>query len=489
MTALPHLTSHFADDLPELSVPWQAEPGPDPELVVLNDYLATELGLDPDWLRTPEGIQFLLGRKLPEDARPVAQAYAGHQFGQFVPRLGDGRALLLGEIADRAGHLRDIHLKGSGPTPFSRGGDGRAVIGPMLREYLVSEAVHALGIPTTRSLAVLTTGRKVVRGYVQPGALLVRVASSLLRVGTFQYARLLDEDDKPEVLTRTADHAISRHDPELADSTDRYRLFFEAVLERQVRLIAQWSRIGFIHGVMNTDNTTISGETIDYGPCAFLDAFDPATVYSSIDQRGRYAFQNQPAVIGWNLTRFAESLLPLIDPDFNQAAEILQPVMNSLGQRYREAWLVEMSKATGLPRTDISTEQAQLLDDLLELLNAHSPDLTRFHRLLAETTSPADSPVLDLFPQEAAAEAAAVWLQRWWGRNPDTAAMRQTNPVYIPRNHLVDEALKGAETGDYELFRELLAAVTSPFERRTGWERFEFPAPEDFGDFITYCGT
>lgn len=488
MSPAPQLSARFSEDLPELSVSWQSEAAPEPELVVLNEQLAVELGLEPQWLRSAAGIEFLLGQQLPEGAHPVAQGYAGHQFGQFVPRLGDGRALLLGEITDGAGNLHDIHLKGSGPTPFSRGGDGRAVIGPMLREYLISEAVHALGIPTTRSLAVLTTGRRVVRGHVQPGAVLVRVASSLLRVGSFQYARLLDEDDKPEILTRLADHAVNRHYPGAATAEQPYLALFEAVLDAQVHLIAQWTRVGFIHGVMNTDNTTISGETIDYGPCAFMDGFDPATVFSSIDERGRYAFKNQPLIIGWNLTRFAESLLPLIDTDFNRAAEILQPIMYSLSERYRTAWLTEMSRAAGLPVAEISAEQAALLDDQLEILTLHAPDLTRFNRLLAETTDPATSGVLDLFTADAAEEVRA-WLQRWWAMAPDTAAMQQVNPIYIPRNHLVDEALTKAETGDYQPFHELLAVTTSPFERREGFSRFEYPAPDDSAQFITYCGT
>lgn len=488
MSPAPQLSAQFSQDLPELAIAWQSEEAPKPELVVLNEELAGELGLDPQWLRSEEGIQFLLGQQLPEGAHPVAQGYAGHQFGQFVPRLGDGRALLLGEITGQAGNLRDIHLKGSGPTPFSRGGDGRAVIGPMLREYLVSEAMHALGIPTTRSLAVLTTGRKVVRGHVQPGAVLVRVASSLLRVGSFQYARLLDEDDRPEILAKVADHAIKRHYPEATKAEQPYLELFESVMNAQVRLVAHWTRVGFIHGVMNTDNTTISGETIDYGPCAFMDSFDPATVFSSIDERGRYAFKNQPLIIGWNLTRFAESLLPLIDTDFNQAAETLQPTMYSLSERYRSAWLSEMSRAAGLPVDEVSAEQAKLLDDQLEILTSHSPDLTRFNRLLAETTDPADSAVLTLFSGEAT-EDVRNWLTRWWEMDPDTAAMKQTNPIYIPRNHLVDEVLGTAETGDYQPFHELLDAVTSPFDHRAEFSRFAYPAPEEFGQFITYCGT
>ncbi len=494
MSTQPQLSTHFADAFPELAVPWRAEDTPDPRLVVLNEPLAEELGLDPDWLRTDEGVAFLLGHSLPDDARPVAQGYAGHQFGQFVPRLGDGRALLLGEVTDRAGRLRDIHLKGAGPTPFSRGGDGRAALGPMLREYLVSEALHALGVPTTRSLAVLTTGRKIPRTHVQPGALLVRVAASHLRVGSFQYARLLDSTSAPDapeggelnLTRRLADAAIDRHHPQARAAENPYLALFESVMDVQLGLVAQWMRLGFIHGVMNTDNTTISGETIDYGPCAFMDAFNPDTVYSSIDAQGRYSYQNQPAIIGWNLARFVETILPLIDGDVDRAIEQVQPVMDSFSDRYRVAWLREISRSLGLPDTDVPGEQEKLLDDLVELLTAHQPDLTRFNRLLAETETVDGAPVLRMF---TAPGDAAAWLGRWLAMNPDRAAMKRTNPIYIPRNHLLDEALQAAEDGDTTLFLRLLDAVSSPFEPRERFADYEHPAPEDFGRFITYCGT
>lgn len=485
MSTRPQLSAHFADTFPELSVPWRTEETPDPRLVVLNEELAEELGLDPAWLRSDAGVAFLLGHDLPEGAKPVAQGYAGHQFGQFVPRLGDGRALLLGEVTDREGGLRDIHLKGAGPTPFARGGDGRAVLGPMLREYLVSEALHALGVPTTRSLAVLTTGRKVPRTRVEPGALLVRVSSSHLRVGSFQYARLLD-DENLALTRRLADAAIDRHHPQVRDADEPYLALFEAVMDAQVGLVAQWMRLGFIHGVMNTDNTTISGETIDYGPCAFMESFDPNTVFSSIDAQGRYAYRNQPAIIGWNLARFAETILPLIDADVERAVEKVQPVMNSLSGRYRAAWVRETSRALGLPTEGVPEEQEKLLDDLLGLLTDHSPDLTRFNRMLAETESVETSPVRRLF---TAPGAVSEWLERWWAMNPDREAMKRTNPVYIPRNHLVENALKAAEDGDLTLFQRLFDAVTAPFERRERFGDLEYPAPEDFGRYITYCGT
>ena len=485
MSTLPHLSAHFAEQLPELSVPWQPETTPAPRLVVLNEELATDLGLDPQWLRTPAGLDFLLGHTLPDDARPVAQGYAGHQFGQFVPRLGDGRALLLGELTDPQGRLHDLHLKGSGPTPFSRGGDGRAALGPMLREYLVSEAVHALGVPTTRALAVITTGRKISRTRTQPGAVLVRVAASHLRVGSFQYARLLSTDGD-DLLGRVADFSIDRHHPQVRQESEPHLAFFTAVMDAQAELVAQWMRLGFIHGVMNTDNTTISGETIDYGPCAFMESFDPGTVFSSIDAQGRYAYRNQPMIAGWNLARFAETLLPLIDNDAERAVAKLQPVMESFPGRYRSAWLAETSRALGLPAGEVPREQERLLDDLVELLTAHRPDLTRFHRLLAETDTPDGAAVLDLFPAPGEARA---WLERWWAQDPDRAAMRRVNPVYIPRNHLVEEVLAAAEEGDEAPFHRLLDAVTSPFERRERFADLEGPAPEDFGRYVTYCGT
>ena len=310
------LSGHFARDFPEMAIAWRAEEVPDPELLVLNEPLAAELGLDPDFLRSPDGVGLLTGHRLPVDATPVAQAYAGHQFGWYAPRLGDGRALLLGEITDSDGKLRDLHLKGSGRTPFARGGDGLAVVGPMLREYIVSEAMHALGIPTTRSLAVVGTGRSVQRETVLPGAVLTRVAMSHVRVGSFQYAAATGDIG---LVRRLAEYAISRHYPAAAAAENPYLALFDAVVAAQASLVARWMLVGFVHGVMNTDNMTISGETIDYGPCAFMDAFDPAAVYSSIDEGGRYAYRNQPVVAEWNLARLAESLLPLLHDDQEQA--------------------------------------------------------------------------------------------------------------------------------------------------------------------------
>lgn len=484
---VPALSARFHETLPELSIAWQSEEMPDPAIVVLNDDLARELGIDPEWLRTDEGLAFLLGKNLPEDARPVAQGYAGHQFGGFSPRLGDGRALLLGELTDTNGNLHDLHLKGSGPTPFSRGGDGRGAIGPMLREYLVSEAMHALGVPTTRALAVIRTGRKIQRTRVTEGAVLVRVAASHLRVGSFQYARLLD-DDELTLSTRLTEFAIDRHYPELRNTELPALELFETVSQAQVNLVATWMRLGFIHGVMNTDNTTISGETIDYGPCAFMDAYDTQTVFSSIDHQGRYSFGNQPVVLGWNLARFAESLLPLIDADVDRAVTKFQEVMAGHNQRYRTAWLREMSLAVGLGPRAAEPEVITLLDQLLTILEAERPDLTRFQRTLADSAATDTSLVLELVGDRARMQD---WLDNWLQLEPDFAAMQKINPVYIPRNHLVEEALEAAtENQDLDPFFQLLAAVTDPFHRRLELPaRYEHPAPDSFGRYTTFCGT
>src|SRR3712207_260279 len=320
-------------------------PFPAPRLLGLKEPLAIELGLDPAWLRTSDGLRLLVGTAVPGGATPVAQAYAGHQFGGYVPRLGDGRALLLGELVDADGRLRDLHLKGSGRTPFARGGDGLAVVGPMLREYVVSEAMHALGVPTTRSLAVVATGRPVRRDALLPGAVLARAASSHLRVGSFQYARATGDVD---LLRRLADHAIARHHPGAAAAEHPYLALFEAVEDAQARLVAQWMHLGFIHGVMNTDNMTISGETIDYGPRAFMEAFDPATVHSFIDEHGRYAYGNQPAVAEWNLARLAEALLPLFSEDEEQAVELAVASLGRFGGMYETAWSAGMRAKLGL---------------------------------------------------------------------------------------------------------------------------------------------
>ena len=484
MTTAPsiaELQARFATTLPELAHPFQAAEAPAPRLLVLNEPLAIELGLDPERLRAEEGLGLLTGNHLPEGATPVAQAYAGHQFGGFT-RLGDGRALLLGELVDSAGRLRDVHLKGSGRTPFARGGDGLAAMGPMLREYVVSEAMHALGIPTTRSLAVVATGRQVRRETILPGAVLTRVASSHLRVGSFQLVRAADET---ELLRRLADHAIERHHPAAASAPQPYLAFYRSVIAVQASLVARWMLVGFVHGVMNTDNMTISGETIDYGPCAFLDAFDPAMVFSSIDSGGRYAYSNQPPAAEWNLARLGEALLPLFDDETERAVELATEALGTFPTEYATAWSAGMRAKLGLPIGQEETA-ARLGSSVLELLQASHVDQTTFWRHLGAAARGDDEPVRGLFLDLAAIDE---WLGEWRALGPDADAMDSVNPVHIPRNHLVEEALAAAELGDLSPLESLLEAVREPFRPRAGLERYAEPAPEDFGRYQTFCGT
>ncbi|UZX03604.1 YdiU family protein [Arthrobacter sp. CDRTa11] len=477
------LDGRFAREFAEMAIPWRAEEAPDPRLLVLNGQLATELGLDPAFLETPEGLLLLIGNRVPAGATPVAQAYAGHQFGWYAPRLGDGRALLLGEVAHADGRLRDLHLKGSGRTPFARGGDGLAVVGPMLREYIVSEAMHALGIPTTRSLAVVATGRPVQRETVLPGAVLTRVASSHLRVGSFQYARAADDIG---LLRRLADYAISRHHPAAAGAENPYLALLQAVVAAQASLMAQWMLVGFVHGVMNTDNMTISGETIDYGPCAFLDAFNPAAVYSSIDEGGRYAYRNQPLVAEWNLSRLAETLLPLIHEDQDEAVALAVESLEAFRGQYSTAWSAGMREKLGLHRNADDDATSPLVDELLALLQESPVDYTLFFRNLGMAARGQAEPARRMVLALAAFDA---WTERWRALNPDAGLMDRVNPAYIPRNHLVEEALAAATEGDLDPFRRLLDAVTSPYEERPGLERYAAGAPEDFGPYRTFCGT
>lgn len=481
------LQDRFFRELPEMAVRWQAEAFPELRLLALNKPLAVTLGLDAGWLRGPEGLRFLVGNALPDGAAPVAQAYAGHQFGGFVPRLGDGRALLLGELVDGDGRLRDVHLKGSGATPFARGGDGLAAVGPMLREYIVSEAMHALGVPTTRSLAVVATGRPVHREETLPGAVLTRVASSHLRVGSFQFAASTGNED---LLRRLADHAIARHHPAAAEADNPYLALFEAVVAVQASLIAQWMLIGFVHGVMNTDNTTISGETIDYGPCAFMEAYDPDTVFSSIDFWGRYAYGNQPVIAGWNLARFAETLLPLFSDNTEEAIALAETSFGIFNTRYDAVWSDGMRAKLGLPAEIDADFATVLVEELLLLLKQNHVDYTSFFRRLShaargDAKSDAE-PVRGLFADLAGFDA---WLTRWRALGPDGDAMDRVNPIYIPRNHLVEEALAAATAGELGPLEQLLAAVSQPYAERPGLERYATPAPEDFGKYQTFCGT
>jgi serine/tyrosine/threonine adenylyltransferase len=469
------LDKRFATELPELAVRWQAEATPQPRLLLFNEPLAVELGLDAHWLRSGDGLGLLTGTRVPAGAEPVAQGYAGHQFGGWVPRLGDGRALLLGELVDTRGRFRDLHLKGSGRTPFARGGDGLAAVGPMLREYVVSEAMHALGIPTTRSLSVVATGRPVQRETLLDGAVLARVAASHLRFGSFEYVSAAGELD---VLRRLADHAIARHHPAAADTENPYLALLEAVIGVQAELVAQWMLVGFIHGVMNTDNMTISGETIDYGPCAFMDTFNPQTVFSSIDSWGRYAYGNQPTVAGWNLARLAEALLPLIADEQDRGIALATQSLQDFPRQYAAAWSAGMRRKLGLGNDIDDQVVGELADDLLEHLGRERVDYTSFFRLLSRTAHGEAEPVI------------GDWVARWRALGPDVDAMDRVNPVYIPRNHLVEEALSAAAAGNLEPLDRLLAAVTSPYEERAGFERYAEPAPEDFGGcYQTFCGT
>ena len=463
-----------------------------PRLVRVNAALAELLGLDPEELASPEGVEVLAGNRVPEGAEPIALAYAGHQFGHFVPQLGDGRAILIGKIVGRDVVRRVIQLKGSEPTPFSRRGDGRAAIGPVLREYIVSEAMAALGVPTTRSLAAVTTGQAVQRETALPGAVLTRVAASHVRVGTFQFFAARGDAEAVRLL---ADYAIARHYPEAAAAENPHRALLDAVVARQADLVARWLLIGFIHGVMNTDNTSIAGETIDYGPCAFMDAYDPATVFSSIDQFGRYAYGNQPRVAQWNLARLAETLLPLLGEDQERALASAQEALAAFGPRFEAAWFGGLRRKIGL-----SAERegdAELAQDLLARMAANGADFTlTFRRLCGAAAGPeGDGAVRALFKEPGAYDDwAARWRQRLGeepgGPGAGQAAMRAANPALIPRNHLVEAALDAAaQREDFRPFEELLEVLSRPFEDRPGLERYAMPPQPDERVLRTFCGT
>ncbi|MEU0498460.1 protein adenylyltransferase SelO [Mycobacterium sp. NPDC006124] len=475
--------SRFARDVPEMALAWQAAVAPEPKLLALNEPLAAELGFDAAWLQSAAGLRLLVGAEVPDGVTPVAQAYSGHQFGGYTPRLGDGRALLLGEVGTADDPRRDLHLKGSGRTPFARGGDGLAAVGPMLREYVVSESMHALGIPTTRALAVVATGAPVWRETELPGAVLARVASSHLRVGSFQYAAATGDVD---LVRRLVDHAIARHYPTAAQAELPALALFDAVVAAQAALVARWMLVGFIHGVMNTDNMTISGETIDYGPCAFLDAYDPATVYSSIDHAGRYAYANQPVVAQWNLARFAETLLPLISEDQARAVEKATASLRGFTTAYDAAWASGMRAKLGLPAHVGDAEVTTVSQDLLAQLAQSRVDYTSFFRHLGTAARGDAEPARGLFLDLTAVDS---WLSTWRALGPDADAMDRVNPVYIPRNHLVEETLTAATSGDLDPLNRLLAATTAPFDERPNLERYAEPAPDDFGPYQTFCGT
>ena len=483
------LDNSYARELDGLYVPWEAAPAPEPRLLALNEELAEELGLDAAALRSPAGVDALVGKVVPDGATPVAQAYAGHQFGGYSPVLGDGRALLLGEVVDRHGARRDLHLKGSGRTPFARGGDGKAAVGPMLREYLLGEAMHALRIPTTRALAVVATGEPVRRETVLPGAVLVRVAASHIRVGTFQFAAARS----PELVRRLADYAIARHHPHAHEADNPYLAFLAAVVDAQAALVARWMHVGFVHGVMNTDNMAISGETIDYGPCAFMEAYDPRTVFSSIDHGGRYAYGNQPAIAQWNLARLAETLLPLLDPEPEAARATATGVLDSFAERYGGHWIRGMRAKLGI--ADARDDDRELIGDLLELLRTGSVDFTTFFRSLSSYALGDVERTRSLFREP---DTLDPWAGRWRARLASQGgdlravaeAMNRVNPAYIARNQKVEEALAAATAGDTEPFRTLLDVVAHPFEERPGREQFAAPAAASFaGAYRTFCGT
>jgi serine/tyrosine/threonine adenylyltransferase len=463
-----------------------------PGLVRVNAALAESLGLDPAELANEDGVAVLGGNRVPEGAEPIALAYAGHQFGNFVPQLGDGRAILLGEVVGRGGIRRDIQLKGSGRTPFSRRGDGRAVLGPVLREYLVSEAMAVLGVPTTRALAAVTTGEMVPRETMLPGAVLTRVAGSHIRVGTFQYFAARGD---VEALRTLADYTMARHYPDAAGAAQPYRALLEAIVLRQADLIAKWLPIGFIHGVMNTDNCSVAGETIDYGPCAFMDAYDPATVFSSIDQQGRYAYGNQPRIAHWNLTRLAEALLPILSDDNDTAVATAKETLAAFALRFETAYLTAMRRKIGLATDDEG--DPGLIQDLLTRMAGNGADMTlTFRRLCAAATGPeGDAPVRALFTDGSVYDG---WAERWRARlqrEPGTpaarrAAMRTVNPAYIPRNHLVEAALTAAtERGDFGPFEDLLTVLSQPFEERDGLDRYAVPPEPGERVYQTFCGT
>jgi uncharacterized protein YdiU (UPF0061 family) len=466
-----------------------------PQLVKVNVELARSLGLDPEALATPAGVEILVGNRVAEGAEPLAQAYAGHQFGSFVPQLGDGRANLLGEVVGLDGVRYDIQLKGSGRTPFSRGGDGRAALGPVLREYIVSEAMAALGVPTTRALAAVVTGESVLRETLLPGAVLTRVAASHLRVGTFEYFAARRDTEAVRML---ADYAIKRHYPEAEQAKQPYRALLDGVIARQAHLVAQWMLLGFIHGVMNTDNSSISGETIDYGPCAFMEAYDPATVFSYIDQQGRYAFGNQPRIALWNLTRLAEALLPVLVDEAGGEEAALASAKEALTAFVPQ---FEAARTAGLRRKlGLFTQQEDdvaLAEDLLERMAANRADFTLTFRRLCDAAAGAehDGIIRTLFADPAAYDA---WAVGWRSRlqlepvpsQERAAAMRKANPAFIPRNHLVEAVIKAAvEEQNFQPFEELLDVVTRPYEDRPDLEPYAMPARPEERVEHTFCGT
>ncbi|PZO64251.1 MAG: YdiU family protein [Paracoccus denitrificans] len=441
-----------------------------PSLISVNDALAERLGISPDWLRSADGVAMLAGNRMPLGADPLAQAYAGHQFGGLSPQLGDGRALLLGEVVAPDGHRFDLQLKGSGPTPFSRMGDGRAWMGPVLREYLVSEFMAAMAIPTTRALAAVATGDKVQRETALPGAVLCRVASSHIRVGTFEFYAIRGDEARLRALT---EHVIARHYPDAKTPLD----LLNGVIARQARTIAGWMGLGFIHGVMNTDNMSVSGETIDYGPCAFMDVYHPDTVFSSIDRNGRYAYSNQPNIAVWNLAQLASCLIPLMGEEAKAIADATEAV-HRFPDLYQAAWLEVFRHKLGL--TNPNDDDQRLIEDLLTLMANRGADFTQTFVSLTDAEVPTAFGDDDQF---------AHWQSRWLARAPDHAAMARVNPRRIPRNHRIQQVITAAVGGDYAPFHRLLDAVTHPLDAQSDWDDLADAPSETEAVWVTYCGT
>ena len=481
----------YAVQMEGFYVPWEGAKAPSPSIIQFNDELAKELDLSPDDLNSEQGAAFFAGNEMPVGANPLAQVYAGHQFGGFSQQLGDGRALLIGEVIDKNNNRRDIQLKGSGRTPFSRGGDGKAVVGPVLREYLIGEAMHALGVPTTRALAAVTTGEQIAREGLEPGAILTRVASSHLRVGTFQFFAARGDTEK---LKKLADYSINRHYKYIADHENKYLELLKAVMKSQAKLISKWMSVGFVHGVMNTDNMTISGETIDYGPCAFMDDYNAKAVFSSIDEQGRYAYGNQPNIAQWNLARFAETLITLIDPDdSDNAIKLATDELNQFPKIYQQFWLDEMKAKLGL--TNLKVTDTDLINSLYDIIAGEGVDYTKLFRALAEAARDDKESLLSLFNDNSAIES---WLDKWFKRLAENGRSKQesansmdtVNPIYIPRNHKVEQALQEASKQEnYEPFKKLLAVLINPYEKRAGMDEYEESASKDDGPYVTFCGT
>lgn len=460
---------------------------PEPSLIKVNEALASELGLAASWLRSPAGIAMLAGNSLPATADPIAMAYAGHQFGGFSPQLGDGRAILLGELVGSDGVRRDVQLKGAGRTPFSRNGDGKSPLGPVVREYLVSEAMAALGVPTTRALAAVASGEVVHRESPMPGGVFTRVAQSHVRVGTFEYFAAKGETEQ---LRRLADYVIDRHYPEARQTDNAYRALLDGVIARQAKLIAQWMQVGFVHGVMNTDNTQIVGETIDFGPCAFMEQFDPQTVFSSIDHQGRYAWGKQPSIAHWNLVRLAEALLPLLDEDSDAAVKQAEAALETFAPAFNTAFIDGFRRKLGLAPSYASDPEGAgtMVNETFDVLAQQAVDFTLFFRHLTLVASGTDdAPFLALF---ADSDAGAKWLKDWRAAGAkDVDGMRAVNPVFIPRNHRVEEAIQGALRGDFAPFERLIAVLARPFDEQPEHAELESPAAEGEAVEHTFCGT